>query len=181
MEGEDAREEAAATAALESLAACSTQMTESHKEWSSALNKFGKGVDKVLNTRKSQSSFGIVTDELAQKFNADLTPLIPLPPPGGPSGGLEDDSHMFFSSTESKKAIDDIFAMHFARSGQQEVAEVFMKVRVVHSIKHLIKHAHIGVFQESGAKLPNDKLQHFASLRRITDAVRLGDLAPAFR
>jgi len=105
------------------------------------LNKFGKGVDK--------------------KFNADLTPLIPLPPPGGPSGGLEDDSHMFFSSTESKKAIDDIFAMHFARSGQQEVAEVFMK--------------------ESGAKLPNDKLQHFASLRRITDAVRLGDLAPAFR
>ena len=128
MQGEDTQEEAAASAALDSLAACSSKVTESYKEWSTALNKFGKSVDKVGPSAQDDLNGTLTPYGHAnlQKFNADLTPLIPLPPPGAPPG-TEDDSHMFFSSPESKRAIDDILAMHFARTGQQELAEVFMK------------------------------------------------------
>lgn len=44
----------------------------------------------------------------------------------------------------------------------------------------LIQRVHVSL-QESGASLPNDKLQQFAALRRISDAIRQGDLAPAFK
>lgn len=40
-------EAAAATAAFDALASCAATVQESHKDWSTALSRFSKAVDKV--------------------------------------------------------------------------------------------------------------------------------------
>lgn len=47
LQDEDEQEDHLATAALDALASCSAKMAENHKEWSIAINRFSKSVDKV--------------------------------------------------------------------------------------------------------------------------------------
>lgn len=63
-----------------------------------------------------------------QKFSQDLSPLIPIPPNTTTATSAEDDSHMFFSSDASKATLDRVLAMHFVRSGREDVEKVFLKV-----------------------------------------------------
>lgn len=137
---EDQDEASLAQAALQQLQTSAKRVGEANKEWFGAMTKYGKAVEK--------------------KFSQDLSPLIPVPPNTTTATSAEDDSHMFFSSEESKATLDRILAMHFVRSGCEDVEKVFL--------------------QESGVVIPREVHAEFRVLHYITAAMRKGDLGPAF-
>lgn len=88
---------------------------------------------------------------------------------------------MFFSSDKSKATIENILAMHFVRSGREDVAQVFLKVSdYMNCPASKLIWKGVRFAQESGISFPQDILQRFAMLHKVTNAIRSGDLAPAF-
>lgn len=119
-------EDELAEKAIAQLASSNARLAEYHKDWSSALTKYGKTVEKVKrNEIYSSEHHPNVSSDALQKFNVDLTPILPAVT----STSVEDeDSQMFFSSNENKRTIDNVLAMHFVRSGKDALAQTFLKV-----------------------------------------------------
>jgi hypothetical protein len=108
--------------AVDLVKAASTKLADTSKDWNSAISKYGKALDKVGSVYvhwKTQADLSL------QKFTVDVTAL--LPAQSSASGVADGDDHLFFSSQESKSAIDNILAMHFARSGREDIADAFIK------------------------------------------------------
>lgn len=111
---------------------------------------------------------------------------------------------MFFASDENKRTIDEALAMHFVRSGREQIAESFLKVgpcsaqmpfehaqpSSLHhddgyrsswiSLTDRRRRALLSPLQESGLTFPQDKIRQFSTLHKVTNAIRQGELGPAF-
>lgn len=101
------------------------KLSDSQKEWYSCLSRLGKTIDKVSGVLRSAL--------IAQKFNADLTPVLPVAPASVPvaSTSTEDEhvSRWYFDSPASIAALDEVLAAHFVRQGYPELARTMQRVR----------------------------------------------------